>query len=432
MAEFLITKLNRSQSGVVSVYVSLVVVIILFLLAFSFASMSARDHAQVHEEIFNVQASYAAETAINDVRQELYKQILSSRSQAGNSAVNNIWSFGSSDGRCPKGKNVHPAWRDGKLTPDGKHGNVEYSCVVVDLSPTEVIFDTLDVDRSLVLPLQAADLKGNHLNLTNLIIGWDQASPVFTTSMTNIPSSVGSNLWLPAGEWKNPIPVLRLQVTIVNIDQKFTRQDLNKNTQVFYLYPSFNDDDSKYGSHQYPGESVLLIDGQRKKAQILDGNCIKDQSSLDSNLGFVCQASLTGMPHSGMISPTVKEVDDRLVYFVRLQSIYTPARIRVSGSVAGGSVDWGFKDIQAKVTATGRSGSVLERVEERMPLQPLYDRPEFALDSEETICKILANNANQGAYLHNSILQDLDPDGDFKKSSLPQSCWLRSDNPDWE
>ena len=68
--------LHFNQSGFTSVYISLTVMFILSLIVFSFASISYVSYADTYENSLNLQAVYAAETALNDVRRELMEEYL--------------------------------------------------------------------------------------------------------------------------------------------------------------------------------------------------------------------------------------------------------------------------------------------------------------------------------------------------------------------
>ncbi len=85
---------------------------------------------------------------------------------------------------------------------------------------------------------------------------------------------------------------------------------------------------------------------------------------------------------------------------VRIQSIYNKARVVIKEYDVGDNATTArFKNLQAIITATGRSSHVAERIRERIPLRPIYDLPEYAIDSAEDLCKILVATDNTGVYL---------------------------------
>ena len=72
--------LHKNQSGVVSIVASIIIMVILSLIAISFARIMRQEHQQAFERQLHTQAYYAAETAINDVRQEVNQRLLDRQS----------------------------------------------------------------------------------------------------------------------------------------------------------------------------------------------------------------------------------------------------------------------------------------------------------------------------------------------------------------
>ena len=55
-----------------SIYASLIIMAILGLIVFSFSFLMRREYIQAQDRKANTQARYAAETAINDARRQIY------------------------------------------------------------------------------------------------------------------------------------------------------------------------------------------------------------------------------------------------------------------------------------------------------------------------------------------------------------------------
>ena len=55
-----------------------------------------------------------------------------------------------------------------------------------------------------------------------------------------------------------------------------------------------------------------------------------------------------------------------------------------------------FIDIQAEISATGNAAAAQVRLSERVPLQPAYDRPEFAITSATSVCKVFVGDQDKG------------------------------------
>ena len=289
-----------------------------------------------------------------------------------NDFIKDLWAAGL-DQDCPaQGEEVHPAWSNNQIT---SLPEIYYTCVSVEVDPQKLIYQHLGQDRSLILPLYAADgEKYEDQNLKTLTIEWnhtDGGNHFRPTATTDFPEVSG---------WGNQTaPVLRVQITAVNRNQDFSTQLLTNNTRVFFLYPS---PDLSGGSIGWP-----LADDD---GQIINGNC---------GTGSVHPCTVKfDIPAPGDLDGPAA-AGDKLVYFVRLQSIYTDAQLTVSGRLRTPAKDASFKNIQAVIAATGWSSQIGQRISERIPLRPIYDLPEYGIDSAETLCKILVTTSFSGVFL---------------------------------
>ena len=273
---------------------------------------------------------------------------------------------------CPSEQDAHPAWQDGALSK-----TIRYLCIGVDVAPKDLIYDRVGLDRSLILNLEPVDKNHEGVNLDTLTIEWDH------TDLTEEYLSGTSAELKPGNAWGNSkIPLLRVQIIPIDTEKTFNRDTLNGNSRVFFLYP--NEDTSN--SPVWP---ALNADGK-----IIGGDCKKGKGAKE----LPCEVTV-GIPkpdniHNGQPA----DAGHQLVYVVRIQSIYNPARIKVTG-IHSSSKDALFKNVQAVITATGRSNHIAERLRERIPLSPVYDWPEYAIDSAGNLCKILASDDYYGVYL---------------------------------
>ena len=125
---------------------------------------------------------------------------------------------------------------------------------------------------------------------------------------------------------------------------------------------------------------------------------------------FNCRVILENLPKAGDISPCSSSnptaCQGDIFYILRLQAIYNPVRLLIAAD-AGSTISQnrstpklqGFVGLQAVVQATGRAHNVLTRLEERIPLRPVFDIAEYGIDSAETICKLLASDDRRGAHI---------------------------------
>ena len=318
-----------------------------------------------------------------------------------NDILNDIWASGL-DQDCPDGEDVHEAWRNSRLSEAAEFENIHYTCVSVEVDPESLIYDHISTDRSLVLPLEPVDGDTYEAkDLGSLSFEWDHIDGSDDFKDPTTDKFPDTDAWGP-----KTIPVLRVQITPVNLDPKtmFDRDDLNDATRVFFFYPTEPSTASNMaGSVAWP---VINADGE-----ITEGICT-------SGKALSCEVTITEMPKTPAGS-----LPGSMVYFTRIQSIYQPTQLRIKGRLSGtvltSDPDAHFKNIQAVITATGWSSHVAQRIRERIPLRPIYDLPEYGIDSAEDFCKILVTTGYTGVYL------DTERDEAVRKDS---SCSLKTEH----
>lgn len=358
-------KLNDHQGGAASIYISGVVMVILTLIVVVFAQIVGNNYLEITESQYHLQAYYAAESSINDVRAEIHREIkdIQSNTSASNQDIDAALSSLNKD-KCDDMSVTSSVLEDKDLS-----NNIESLCVLVDVSPKALIYDSVDTNRSLILNLEPVDKMGSPTNLNKLIFEWDHHND-------NSSSRGGESGFTNASTWEaNTIPVLRVQIIPVADPISFTRDDLKDNSRVFFLYPN----DGSNNNSMWP---PLGDDGK-----IIDGNC-KDTPPNPRKLK--CETSIDV---SSFTNPNTR-------YVVRVQSIYNKAKLVLRGEYLGNTQEPAkFKNIQAEITATGRSNNIAERLRERIPLRPIYDLPEYGIDSAGDLCKILVTTEAEGVFL---------------------------------
>ena len=232
-----------------------------------------------------------------------------------NNILKDIWAAGL-DQDCPAQEDAHESWRNNTF---GEVANISYTCVSVEVDPTDLIYDHVVIDRSLVLPLEPTEGKSyDDKQLESLSFYWNhvEGDEVFQdATATDFPKVDGLD------GWNKGAPVLRVQITAVNHSRAFSRDSLVNNTRVFFLYP--NEGDS---SMQTPNS--WLWPDQDADGEIINGYCDPSRKVMvDGKSTFIQPCGVTiKMPGFGDIetASTPGGNDDKLIYFVRLQSIYQP------------------------------------------------------------------------------------------------------------
>jgi Tfp pilus assembly protein PilX len=322
-------KTSQDQSGIVSIFVTMLLIVIMSLLVMAFAQVSRREQRESLDSQLSSQAYYAAETGINDAKSAISNFIganpgidLPSRSSCNDNA-------NYSELNDPNNKNL-------KID-----GSVGYTCVTVN--PTPPYLSATVGDQSQILPVKMAD--GNPVN--NLTVRWtgttDWAAP--TAAQMNQCSNAGS---FPANT--NGCPYGGLRVDLVPTDGAISRTNLNNNTLTAFLMPRKS---AGAASVQY------LTGGRVTQGFVVNAN--------NCNNG-ACTVQFSGLGGRS--------------YYMRITRLYLGSQVRITN---GGRV---FKDSQATIDSTGKAQDVLRRVLVSVPLQSGQGiTPTSALISGDSICK---------------------------------------------
>lgn len=92
-----------------------------------------------------------------------------------------------------------------------------------------------------------------------------------------------------------------------------------------------------------------------------------------------CTKTITGMNNSTV--------------FLSLRSLYRPVNLTITGKDTS-NADIRFQDAQIIVDSTARASDILRRIQVRIPATSQYSYPGFALQSKDSICKLLVVTQN--------------------------------------
>ena len=430
---------NR-QSGIASIYVSLAVMVILSLIVFSFSFLMRREHVQASDRKANTQARYAAETAINDARRKIYSEI---NTRLNDSSTDDLLQEPFDHGEMFKDYGCTNNSATPGYNPDldgaAKDG-IEYTCVTVSNSQEELIYDAINLHRSRLIIIQGVKDAGLHTNVAanpdQFTIKWDNISPDDNTSSDFAINggAGGHNNIFPGGRnWAYGAPVLRVQFIPINIGYwdklttpatfkgGFNRDDLTQESFTWFLYPSLYDSTN---TNDTSIDSVDIHNGTTPDGAIIPVRC---SATVGDNLP--CELTIKKMDTFQRKTPA--DSKNRLVYIIKVLPLYDKARLKISDGkfyditkTPATVENLRFVNEQIGITATGRAGSVIYRTTEIIPVLPPYDRPEYAIDSAEDICKLISGNTNSGTVIGGAFTKT--PNINYymptNPSTLPSSC----------
>jgi Tfp pilus assembly protein PilX len=321
----------KNQQGIVAIIVTMIIMTILSLIVLGFAQLTRREQRQSFDRQLGMQAFYAAETGINDVRNRLQTSpVAESLSHTTD---------------CQAFKND-----TGLDTIDELRGpDVTYSCLLVDQSPTVLVYDNINQNSSVVVPIR----EKNNAVIDSITIGWEDAEGGLDTS--GCPAfRVFPALWADCDTGI-------LRVEFVPFSAAASRNDLTESRFIGFMQPSYGGGSS---SVDYAAGS-----GANNQGNIFSINCTNGAGGRD------CTVQLTGLNITRG--------------YLRLQALYRPAAVSVCSPDCSAGVE--LADAQAQVDVTGRAVDVLRRIQVRIPIGiGSDDYPEFALQTLNTLCKRLA------------------------------------------
>src|SRR5665647_2919352 len=70
------SKLNQSQSGMVAIFVTMLMIIVISLIVLGFAQVTRRNQRNTLDSQLSTQAYYAAESGVNDAASDLQRKIV--------------------------------------------------------------------------------------------------------------------------------------------------------------------------------------------------------------------------------------------------------------------------------------------------------------------------------------------------------------------
>lgn len=342
---------DNSQSGLVSIVVTLIIMLVMGLIVIGFAKLVRRDQRQTLDRQLNTQAFYAAESGINDARQDIKNELNAGRSipEKSTCAPNASAPFNQS--------NVVDAARD-----------ITYTCLLVDPAPETLEYGNIDTSTSTVIPIK---LENSADYITSLTISWQSKNG---STDFNCPGPSGGSSYpsLPASSsWTCGVGIMRLD--LLPTDGFKTRADYTSQTFSRFLYPLAGP----------PGVTSVAYGGGQPDIQPVQCSATVSPTSPKH-----CSLTVTGLNTNSL--------------YIRLKSVYisSVATIRCTSDAAPTPCE--MEGTQILIDSTGKANDVLRRIQVRVPNVRSGIFPEGAIDTSGGICK-------RYVVVGNSSLSD--PDG---------------------
>ncbi|MEO6513192.1 MAG: pilus assembly PilX N-terminal domain-containing protein [Candidatus Saccharimonadales bacterium] len=327
-------QVRKSESGMVAVMVTLIMIIVISLIVIGFAQVSRRTQRSSLDTQLSTQAFYAAESGLNDTLAIMRNAINTNNPILPKATCANGGMYASLTAASVIGNAAD---------------NVSYTCVIVDPAPTKLKFKlgapSLDTSSTEVIKLKSSG--GQAFN--TITYSWVPAPGQSAQPLANCPGAASQYpVATGAAPWNCKFPVLRTELTPTNV---LSRDGLMDNTHVNFLEPV------RAGGG---GNYVWATDNAK---------------SVAANCAAVCTATVN-FSGAGVNS-----------YYLRINTLYLGTSLTISAKDALGA-DIGFADAQAQISVTGKAQDVLRRILVAVSLDAVpKSSPSSALMSGDSVCK---------------------------------------------
>ena len=340
---------SSNQKGMVSVIVTIILIILMTLVVLAMSQNANREQRQALDRQLSDQAFYNAESAVNDWADYLYKN-------PGAPDEKTVCNTDSSQPGFPSGfpgKVPNPSI-------DGPDGVNSYTCILYDKAPAELIYDNVNTNDSIVVPITPFGLSGSS-EMRSLKFTWRAAEGGTNTSGCNVSGSTLPQSLNSSGNCN----VGGLRIDLINSNG--TRGDIINNNFPAYLLPSDG------------GGSITYAPGSLENQGVIGrADCSSDNR---------CELTVNNINLAN---------NERL--FLHIKSIYTTNDLTITGChSASPSCSTGnprqltqFAEAQISIDATGKANDVLRRIAVRIPAQSQFDTPgSAAIRTTQSICKLV-------------------------------------------
>ena len=333
-------KLN--EKGMASIVVVFVIVVLLSLIGVSFTKIMDRALQSTSADQIGTAADYAAQSAINNTIAYL---------KVTPDAVANTG--------CKTLLDIGGPLHD--VTQLSGNSTTQYTCILTDPNPTDLVYQSLDAYKPQVVPLTTTN-TGTH-PVSSVMFSWQGANRGLAYSYPAGSSIFDENAWAT----NNYPPLLR--VSFYPIGTAGALGTVESGSKSFFFYP--------HRGSNVQSVSYSAADG------LYPIDCIKG-GSISTFIGspdYDCNV-VVNIP-----SPAA-------YYIVKITPYFGQASVKIKANNDNGQASK-FYFVQAIIDATAKSGAAVKRLQARVDLNNYTnpsgpnDLPDFALRTANTICKRL-------------------------------------------
>lgn len=377
-------KNRRDQNGLASLIVVSVLVVLLTLISLGFARLMSRSSINSTNRQLSNAATYAAQSGINDVVDYMKQYAADNPADpyvASPECTGNNSLIGSAT-------NKGPFYRDSNLSGDTDR-NVKYSCILLNQTPTTLVYTGVPVLKSQVIRLNTSAFPGS---FSSLLLSWQATNSLLDSYPPATPTLYDET------SWNNSDYTPMLRVTIYPVPFSGSTSNIQANSKTFYLYPQPN------SGGVIP---ISLYNTGITNGQILPVSCNDTPNPVfNGKPDYKCNLIIGNLLNS-VSDPS----GDPLKYvYLRVTPIYGQADIEIMANDTFRQ-PLKFIGVQAVVDVTATTSNVAKRLQARVNIgdetssindnisAASNDLPEFSMRSSDALCKQITVHNNYFKFI---------------------------------
>lgn len=355
-------RLRKSQEGVVSLLVTMVLMIVVSLIALGFAQIARRNQGQELDQQLSTQAFYAAESGVNDAAQIISTALASSTPPTGSELDRTSCSAAGYDSM------YLPLNTTNSLSSTS---NVAYTCILVNGEPGEIqtAVDTV----SKIIPINTTS------NIGSIKLSWSTQG-TSTTPTSSCPTTAK----LPKASTYTNCGIGVLRVDLLPVDSAAfagaTPSTLAKETLTFFAVPTPQGNGGTVSTVNYAGPTSSTSNTNN----IIPAKCV--------NTAPDCTVTIA--------IPAAYQTHE--AYEMRVSSEYEGSNLSLSAA-SPSNTNLPISGAQVLIDATGRAQNVVRRIQVYVPIGMQSNQlSDYAIQSTDSICKrfivMQGSNPSNGYY----------------------------------
>lgn len=358
------------QSGAVSLFAVVFAMLLLIVLTISFTKLMVREQQQATNNDLSQSAYDSALAGVEDAKR------LIRACQSDSAACSQL--SGAKEQCQAVGSFIAGSANSVQETliqssSSGNQLDQAYTCVLINMATPDYLY-TASEGKAELIPLKASD------TIEKIAIEWHSRDD---TGNQPVAISNSNALELPVRDaWgATAPPIIRAQLITPGSQFSVPELDASEKSKTIFLRP------------------VGAVSGN-SPTNTIDINSLSratgGQEYSNSPAGVVCTSQYVYEDYYACrveITVPAISVADSTNAFLRLNTVYKGAQVRVTLMKADGSVI-NFDGIQPAVDSTGRANNLFRRVEARLKIGEDFPYPNYAVDVKNSLCKDFAVTSN--------------------------------------